>query len=237
MSCKNGAITATDDGISIDRDKCKKCGACVSECPTEAMTFSGKAMTPEAVLKEVEKERAYIFNSGGGVTFSGGEPFSQPEFLCETAKLLKEAQYHVAIETCFNVPRGDIEACLPYLDLLLVDLKAVSSARHKKLTKMDNRAILENIRWVYGRVPFVFRIPIIPGQNDLPEEINRMLEFIGGLDPKARVDLLPYHVLGKVKYENLGRAYSLEDTIVPDKEYIENILQAFLGKGLDARII
>lgn len=178
MSCGNKAVTAVDGRILIDRDKCTKCGSCVENCPTEAMTFSGYEMTPEKILEEVEKERAYILNSGGGVTFSGGEPFAQPDFLRDTAKLLKEAGYHVAIETCFDVPYEKIEMCLPYIDLLLVDLKAVSRERHKDLTDRDNTQILENMGLVYGKLPFVFRIPVIPGQNGVPEELEKMAQFI-----------------------------------------------------------
>lgn len=237
LSCKNGAVTVADNRIEIDRDKCIKCGACVENCPTEAMTFSGHETTPEEILKEIEKERAYILNSGGGVTFSGGEPLAQSDFLHDAAKLLKDAGYHVAIETCFDVPYENIELCLPYIDLLLVDLKAISPERHKELTGRDNVQILENIKRVYGLKPFIFRIPIIPGQNDISGELEGMAQFISDLDAEARVDLMPYHVLGRVKYENLGRDYGLNETPVPDKDYMNNVLQVFLNQGLNAEIV
>lgn len=237
MSCKDGAVTVTGGRIGIDRKKCVKCGVCVENCPTEAMTFSGKEMKPEEVLEEVQKERAYLFNSCGGVTFSGGEPLAQPEFLHDAVKLLKKAGYHVAIETCFDIPYGNIKRCLPYTDLLLVDLKAVSSGLHKRLTGRDNRQILNNMKQIYGTVPFIFRIPVIPGLNGTLEEIEKMAEFIRGLDSCGKVNLMPYHMLGRVKYENLGREYGLEEIQAPDSKYMDCVLEVFLRKGLQTEII
>lgn len=237
MSCKNGAVTVTEKGIEIDRKKCVKCGACVKNCPTEAMTFSGREVTPKEVVTEVEKERLYIFNAGGGVTFSGGEPFAQPEFLHDTLKMLKELGYHTAIETCFDVPYKNIEACLPYIDLLLVDLKAVTPGLHMKLTARDNAGVISNIRQVYGKCDFIFRIPVIPGLNSTPEELAKMAEFIKETDKNAEVNLMPYHILGKVKYENLGRNYGLEEVEVPDETYMESVRKIFSDRGLTAEII
>lgn len=237
MSCKNGAIEATDDRIKIDREKCIKCGACVENCPTEAMTFSGREIEPEEIVAEVKREQSYLFNSGGGVTFSGGEALSQPEFVQNTADLLKHEGYHIAMETCFDVPYENIKQCLPYLDLLLVDLKAVSPVLHKQLTGRDNKQILDNIKRVYGSVPFIFRIPVIPNMNGTKEELENMAGFIQKLDPHAEVNLMPYHVLGQVKYRNLGREYELCHIPEPDKNYMNQAAEVFLKRGLQTEII
>lgn len=236
-SCKHGALTVSNEGIHLNREKCVQCGECVNNCPTEAMTFSGKVIDSEELLEEVRKEQSYLFNSGGGVTFSGGEALSQPEFVQDTAKRLKEEGYHTAIETCFDVPYVNIEQCLPYLDLLLVDLKAVTPALHKQLTGRANNQILHNIKQVYGIVPLIFRIPVIPNMNGTGKELENMAEFIQNIDSHAKVNLIPYHSLGRVKYKNLGREYGLFQIPEPGKDDMKRAAELFLRRGLQTEIM
>lgn len=237
LSCKYGGITVSDGQLQINREECMQCGACVENCPTEALTFSGKEVLPEEIVAEIHKEKSYLFNSGGGVTFSGGEALSQPQFVHDTAKLLKQEGYHIAIETCFDVPYGHIEQCLPYLDLLLVDLKAATPQLHKQLTGRDNQRIIENMRQVYGIVPLIFRIPVIPDKNGTKEELENMAELIYSIDTNGKVNLLPYHELGSTKYKSLGREYELSYVQVPDKEYMKQAAEIFIRQGLEIEII
>jgi pyruvate formate lyase activating enzyme len=236
-TCPNGALTQQETSISIDRTACKKCGRCVEVCPTEAIAFSGKVVTPDEVIAEVDRDRSFIMNSGGGITFSGGEPFEQAEFVRETAKQLKKSGYHIAVETSGYTSYDNIEKCLDHIDLLFFDIKTGSNSLHKKMTGSGNELILENLKKVYDKVPVIIRIPIIPGINDTEEELDLMIETISSIDSNAEVNLLPYHQYGKSKYKAIGRCYKLDEINPPSEEHMENILSKFIEKGFNASIV
>ncbi|MDD4591541.1 MAG: glycyl-radical enzyme activating protein [Parabacteroides sp.] len=236
-TCPNGALTREETSISVDRSACKKCGHCVEVCPTEAIAFSGRIVTPDEVIAEVNRDWSFIMNSGGGITFSGGEPFEQAEFVSETAKRLKKSGYHIAVETSGYTSYKNIEKCLDYIDLLLFDLKTGSDSLHKKVTGCSNKLILENLKKVYAKVPVIIRIPIIPGINDTEDQLNGMIETISRIDPSGEVNLLPYHQFGKSKYKAIGRCYKLDEIIPPSEEHMKNILRKFVEKGLRASIV
>jgi pyruvate formate lyase activating enzyme len=210
--CPNKATTKTPDGaIKIDRSLCKACGKCVEICPNKARQLSGKLMTVDEVLEEVKKDALFYQNSGGGVTFSGGEPSQQPEFLWHLLKGAQESGIHTALDTSGFVKPEILKKVLEHTNLVLYDIKHMDPTKHKELTGVDNRLILENARMIASMgKPMIIRVPLIPGHNDSKENIKALAEFMLSLGLK-RIDLLPYHSLGKIKYQRLGTEYKLSD--------------------------
>jgi len=211
-ACPNKATTKARDGaIKIDRSLCQACGKCVEACPNKAREISGKLMTVEEVLEEVKKDALFYQNSGGGVTFSGGEPTHQPEFLWHLLKGSQESGIHTALDTSGFVKPEILKRVLEHTNLVLYDIKHMDPAKHKELTGVDNRLILENAKMIASMgKPMIIRVPLIPGNNDSKENIKALAEFMLSLGLK-RVDLLPYHSLGKIKYYRLGMEYKLSD--------------------------
>ena len=211
-ACPNKATTKTPDGaIKIDRSLCRACGKCVEACPNRAREISGKLMTVDEVLEEVKKDALFYQNSGGGVTFSGGEPTHQPEFLWHLLKGAQESGIHTALDTSGFVKPEIMKRVLEHTNLVLYDIKHMDPAKHKEFTGVDNSLILENAKMIASMgKPMIIRVPLIPGHNDSRENIVALAEFMLSLGLK-RVDLLPYHSLGKIKYQRLGIEYKLSD--------------------------
>ena len=211
-ACPNKATTKTNQGaIEINRSLCKACGKCVEACPNKAREIRGKLTTVEEVLEEVKKDALFYQNSGGGVTFSGGEPTHQPEFLWYLLEGSQESGIHTALDTSGFVKPEILKKVLEHTNLVLYDIKHMDPAKHKEFTGVDNRLILENARMIAAMgKPMIIRAPLIPGHNDSTENIKALAEFMLGLGLK-RIDLLPYHSLGKIKYQRLGMEYKLSD--------------------------
>ena len=211
--CPTGALELTPDGMRIDRRLCDACGLCAEACPAAALEIIGRTWTPETLFTEVEKDTIFYETSGGGVTFSGGEPMAQTGFVREVGKLCKEAGLHVALDTCGLVPWERYEQVLPLVDLVLYDLKILDGERHRAATGADNARILDNARRIAAAgIPLWIRTPIIPGYTDAEENIHGLGEFIAAQLPTVeRWDLLAYTNLGKPKYKRLERCYALED--------------------------
>jgi pyruvate formate lyase activating enzyme len=211
-ACPNKATTKTPEGaIEINRSLCKACGKCVEACPNKAREIRGKLMTVEEVLEEVKKDALFYQNSGGGVTFSGGEPTHQPEFLWHLLKGSQESGIHTALDTSGFVKPEILKKVLEHTNLVLYDIKHMDPAKHKELTGVDNRLILDNARMIAAMgKPMIIRLPLIPGHNDSTENLKALAEFMLSLGLK-KVDLLPYHSLGKIKYQRLGMEYKISD--------------------------
>lgn len=235
--CATGATSAGADGrIKIDRDRCTGCGNCVVECLNGARALSGKLMTASEVVEVVRKDALFYANSGGGVTASGGEPFYQPEFLKEIFRLCREQGIHTAVETSGYAGWQVIQSALPLIDLFLYDIKHPDPVRHLELTGVDNKLILDNLRKIVDagkRV--VLRVPLIPGCNDRPEELEALVVLAVGLGIR-RVDVMAYHRLGVKKYERLGRVYGLDGVEQYREEEVEEVLEMLKERGLDARL-
>lgn len=215
--CAHDAITQTDEGYVTDRTRCDACGECTEACPSGARTIAGRPWTVPELVAEIEKDRIFLGQSGGGVTFSGGEPLLQPEFLREAIDACRAAGLHTAVETSGFGSRLAIDAAAR-ADLILFDLKILDDERHRRYTGVSNRVILENFAYLAPRHPDLrVRIPVIPGINDA----LRNLAGIGALAKVHgvnRIDLLPYHTAGLAKYDRLGRPYALPDvaTLAPE---------------------
>jgi len=234
--CPNGALFGTKG--RIEREKCTGCLKCVEVCPYEARVAYGRKMTPEEVVRQVLRDRVFYKNSEGGVTLSGGEVSMQPAFASEVLRLCQKEGIHTAIETCGFCNRESFEAILVYVDQLLYDIKCMDPEIHRRYTGVDNRLILENASRASEVVKeMVVRWPVIPGVNDTAENAEALADFMRERMPVVkRVDLLPYHSVGKSKCACLDREYGYEMPYELTGERVEQ-LKCILGeKGLDARI-
>lgn len=181
----------------IDREKCIACGKCVSECMAQALKITGKSMTAEEVIEKVLQDKIFYETSGGGLTISGGEPFFQPDFTLELLKLAKREKIHTCVETSGCVDFKNISKCLPYIDLLLWDIKETDPILHKEYTGGDFNLVLENLKKVCEKkIPIILRRPIIPKHNDRIENENFIENLIKTNDNIISVQKMPYHNLG-----------------------------------------
>ena len=160
-------------------EKCEFCGMCTIFCPHNAREICGKEYTVDEVLREILKDKSFYKNSGGGVTFSGGECMLQIEFLTEILRGCKENSIHTAVDTAGHLPYERFEQIIPCTDLFLYDVKCINSDKHKQYTGVGNELILENLKKLLATgTPLWIRIPIIPTVNDTEEELQRIKEYI-----------------------------------------------------------
>jgi pyruvate formate lyase activating enzyme len=236
--CPFGAIHRAEDGkILLDRETCDTCGTCVEECLVDARSISGKEMTIEEICRIVEKDISYYTNSGGGVTISGGEPASQPEFLIELLTKLKEMGIHICLDTCGIAQWNVLEEAVKLVDLVLMDNKHMDSKIHKKLTGVSNELILENTQKVASMgKPVIIRVPLIPGLNDSNENISQLGQFMKDYS-LPRVDLLPYHHFSLSKHKALGLTYALDDVPDPEEDEIQRVADILETFGRTVTIV
>ncbi|MFW5490011.1 MAG: glycyl-radical enzyme activating protein [Desulfovibrio sp.] len=234
--CPNGAQRLEGDTHIFDRALCKACGKCASVCRKSALKLIGRMYEPDELFLELIKDRAY-FKTGGGVTFSGGEPALKPDFIRETARLCREDGIHTALDTAGNVPFANYDRVLPHISLFLFDVKCFTSALHKRWTQVENGLILENLRKLDAAgAEYTIRVPVIPSFNDDLQEQERIARFIASLSRPGLVELLPYHTYGVGKYDALGIAYDYAQYASPHDEIMEEALHCYLQLGLNARI-
>jgi pyruvate formate lyase activating enzyme len=211
----------------------KGCPLCCGWCSTpEGQSFEienadgksyGRAMTVEEVIKEVKKDTAFFFHSGGGVTLSGGEVLSQPEFSLALLKSSRMNCINTAIETSFYSPWPVIREIIPFVNTAFVDIKIFDPEKHRKFCGVDNTLIMDNLsrtNEVESPLKLIARIPLIPGINDEPDELAKIGEFCAKLKHLRGVELLPYHRLGIDTYRKFGRPYPLSDIQPPASEYM-----------------
>ena len=218
-ACPHGAISfSPETGPEFHREKCRRCGTCADACLSEALELSGKTMTVGEILSVVRRDRDYYRRTGGGITLSGGEPFSQGEAAAALARAAKEEGLHTAVETTGNVPVEDFRRALPSIDLFLFDLKHGDQELLRKTTGADPFVIQENL-WLAAESgkEVLGRVPVIPGFNHTLEAMEGIFRLAASCGVKA-VDLLPYHVLGKSKYARLGRPYPMGDWPALEKQ-------------------
>ena len=185
-------------------EKCDFCGKCTLYCPHDAREICGKEYTIDDVVHEVIKDKAIYENSGGGVTFSGGECMLQIDFLEEVLKKCKEEEIHTAVDTAGHVPPEYFERIIPYTDLFLYDVKIFDIEKHKKYVGVGNELILSNLKRLLDLgCSVITRTPVIVGINDSEEEIKAIKKLAARAE---KIELLPYHAMGEHKYTALGKA-------------------------------
>ena len=247
-----GACAAVcPQGISVDmnadgHESCIACGACVSACPEEARTRMASLMDADDVIKEVHRHRLFYSYSGGGVTFSGGEATSQPEFLDCLSRELYDSGYSIDLESCGYFDFERVRPSLERMDLIFMDLKHMDPELHRKYTGVSNELILENIARLgtlrhpdegsdsgNGKSPeIVIRIPVIGGVNNSEENIAASAAYVHEVLPEARMELLPYHSLGRIKYEAIGLPFDQEDFYTPDKTEMKKLRSIAAAQGV-----
>jgi len=225
-ACPVGAIENTAAGLVTHREKCIACGICAQVCPVEARVRVGREMTVSEVMLEILADRVFYDQSGGGVTFSGGEPTRQPDFLHALLTAARHEGLHTIVDTCGYAPWSVFERIAPLTSRFLFDIKIVDPEKHRRWTGVSNRRILDNLTRLDARgCAISLRLPIIPGVNDSPEDIKGLVELLQRLHHTKRLHLLPFHGGGAEKYHRLGRAFHLEQAVPPDHAAIERIAQ------------
>lgn len=237
--CEVGAVRVEHGRPVTAWELCTGCGKCAEVCPARARTIVGREVSVSEVMDEIEMDRAFYDESGGGITFTGGEPLAQPAFLCELAQTCKKVELHTAVDTSGIAARHVVELVAPFVDLWLYDLKIVDRFAHLFATGCSNELAISNLRWLVKEgYDVTLRIPLIPGYNDDNESLGDFIEFIGSLEWKdpPQAAILPYHRLGNEKYERLGRVCCVEDLDEPDSQNIDRVRRVFEAVGIDVQI-
>ncbi len=233
--CPNGAVRMTEDHRpSWDPKACTFCGKCENFCPAGVREIVGREYTVKELTKELMKDQMFYEESGGGVTFSGGEVMSMDmDFILAMAKELKRQDVTLTIDTCGYVPYERFEKILPYVNTFLYDVKVMDPELHKKYMGTDNKLILENlIRLSQDGARIYIRIPTIKEVNGNEQNMKETIAFLKEHDiHPAGVNLLPYHDTGSGKYAKLGMEYKGTDLHAPDKEEMEAFAALFVNAG------
>ena len=236
--CPEGVHERLADGTrAMHRERCAVCGRCVAECCADALAVRGRTITVEEAVTELARDRPFYETSGGGVTLSGGEPLAQPEFTAAVLERCRAEGLHTCLDTSGQAAWEDLERALRWTDLVLYDFKIADPARHRRYTGVANDLIRENLERIDARgTPIEVRMPVIPGVNDDPENIDAAAAFLAPLRAIRQVTLLGYHRLGESKYRCLGRTYPLEGTQPPHGERMEQIAARLRAAGLETDI-
>jgi pyruvate formate lyase activating enzyme len=223
-ACPHGAVTWIDGEPITDRAKCARCGVCTDECCADGRELIGRELTVEQVMSEIESDVTFYDQSGGGVTFSGGEPLLQRDFLRALLQACQARELHTAIDTSGFAAWDTFDQIRPFTDLFLYDLKLIDDERHREFTGVTNQPILRNLHSLsaLGHA-IVIRIPIVPGLNDDDDAIRQLAGFIAALPQRHPIELLPYHHIAVDKYLRLGKPYRLFEVRRPDADRMNDI--------------
>ena len=208
--CPQQRLSMSVEGIVADPTECLLCGRCTDACPTTALEICGREWTMDELMAEVEKERDIMEDSGGGVTLCGGEPLMHPQYTLALLRELGRRGFHRTVDTTLYATQDVVAEVAKECELLLVDLKLMDSAKHRRYTGVDNEIILQNIRFLVAEgFHFVIRIPLIDGINADDENMQQTARFLASLrsyraaTEELTVHLLPYHDVGKDKHRRM----------------------------------
>jgi pyruvate formate lyase activating enzyme len=231
--CPQKALAKRKGGIVLDRDRCDACGLCADACPCEALQMAGRKVSVEAVTDELAKDAVFYNGSGGGVTFSGGEPLVQTDFLYELLLAAKKQGWHTAVDTCGHAPFAVFARIMPLVDLFLFDLKIMDPLKHKGFTGEGNGLILDNLTRLSRLTgSLAIRIPLVPGFNDSPGAMDQMADFCVSLPRRHPVHILPYHRGGSAKRTRLDQAAPLPGARPPTAARMRKIKEIFCRRKL-----
>jgi len=237
-ACPYQACQLTAEGVVTDCAACRVCGQCAAGCPSKATEMSGHYETVADLLHEIEKERVFFDQSGGGVTFSGGEPLMHPEFLIEMLDACGQHNIHRTVDTSGLAKTEILLEVASRTELFLYDLKLMDEARHRNLTGVDNRLILDNLQALAETGAAIqIRIPLIKGVNDDTRNIEATAAFIAALAGDAKpISLLPYHDVAAGKDQKLGQVRDQAGLAEPTAADLQRVVAAFAAKGLTATV-
>jgi pyruvate formate lyase activating enzyme len=228
---------AAPAGELWDRSACTTCGLCVEACPTDARELAGREWLVDELADELEKDRVFFDMSGGGVTFSGGEPLAQSEFLIDCLRECRRRGLHTTIDTCGLAPRHTLLEVAERTDLVLYDLKHMDPLRHRDETGVDNRLILENLRTLSeSDVELWIRVPLIPGFNDGEANIKATGAFLEGLARSHPVFILPYHGFAAGKRSRLEDMVDQPELRSPEEETVERVAEWLIHHNLEVTV-
>ncbi len=220
--CPNEAIEMEDGKVFVHFHRCLNCLQCAKVCTEGAIRKAGSRYTPQKLYEAVIRDREF-YGSRGGVTFTGGEPLSQWEFLLPVLKKLKEEGIGVCMDTTGYVDWSVLETVAEYVTIFLYDIKNLDSQLHREATGVKNELILDNLRKLAASGARIWlRVPVIPGYNDSYPQVRELACLAHELDVE-RLCLLPYHTLGREKYRQLGRVYPMGDTAAYTAEEIAEV--------------
>lgn len=235
--CPASSLSLAEDGIVRNRESCRQCGRCADICPALAHEATGWEATVAEVMMEIKKDIPFYDQSGGGVTFSGGEPLMQPGFLLDLLKECGQISIHRAVDTCGYVDSALLLEVAEHTELFLFDLKQMDSEKHRHFTGVPNELILKNIETVAERGTKVqIRIPLIDGVNNDDDNIIKSGEFILALDGVDSVDILPYHGAAVAKYRKLDLNYPGSEFAPISEERVAHCVLLLTRMGLKVQV-
>ncbi len=215
-----------------ERAHCVCCGKCADVCLGEALTFYGRALSPEEALTLLTEDEIFYHSSGGGVTLSGGEPLQQADFCRELLRLLKRKGIHTAVDTCGFAGKGEVDKIIDDTDVFLYDMKFYDEKKHIQYTGCTNKPIIENLKYIDGKgKPVEIRIPLIPAVND--DQIAPIGRFLAVLNHISKVKLLPYYTFSSFKYEALEMENTLPVAETPGDQQLSEAAGILKSFGLD----
>lgn len=235
---KSSAVHSADDEKPLGPHhvpagkNCLLCSQCAQACPSEALEVTGRELSVDEVMAVLEKDALFYDESGGGVTFSGGEPLMQPVFLKALLMACRRQRWHTTLDTCGYAPPAVLEEIIPLVDLFLFDLKHLDAKVHQKVTGVSNQLILQNLeRLLSAGQSIHIRFPVIPGINDSPDHLHS-LGFYLQQKQLHTLHLLPYHAIGSDKYARRGLDYRLPQLKSPAPDRMAEIEAILSGYGL-----
>ena len=233
----DACLLACHEGLK-PRERCILCGDCTDACPTGARSLVGGVMTVAEVVASVMRDRMFFEDSGGGVTFSGGEPLGQPEFLKSLLTAFRAREIRTAVDTAGLCPPRALLEVAALTDLFLFDLKCIDAEKHLQGTGVDNRGVLDNLeRLAAAHDNIWIRVPVVPGFNDSLEEMNAIARRAAGYGAVRQVCLLPYHASWAAKPERFGRELPEDARLAPPPvELMERFARLFRAQGLETSI-
>ena len=235
--CPQAAIQPDGPRFITDRDVCARCGSCVATCAANARELVGQEMTVEQVMDVVLRDIMFYDESGGGVTFSGGEPLLQGDFVLDLLAACKAHELHTVVDTCGYANTDILARVRPYVDLFLYDVKVLDDARHREVTGASNTLILDNLRYLAEHQhPVLVRVPLIPNINDDEHNLRQLGELVRSMPNIQGVNVLPYHKLGQDKHERLGRLNPMPETAEPSADTILATKSLLESYGLNVTI-
>ncbi|UCB59269.1 MAG: glycyl-radical enzyme activating protein [Thermoplasmatales archaeon] len=234
--CQQNALEEKNNKIVRNHKICTSCGNCVEICPTASQQIIGQKISAENTIKEIEKDRIFFETSNGGVTFSGGEPLMQHEFLKETLKLCKKRSIHTALDTSGFCHSDVFNTLIKFNDLFLYDLKIIDDQQHKKYTGVSNKKIIKNLDILQEKEKdIIIRFTIVKGITDTKENLRDIINLVSSFEKIKGIDLLPFHNVNE-KYQRIGKQNKLKDIKPPSSNDIKRIKKQFEQKDLNVRI-